>query len=98
MIPNGRWTAVELVFSGHGLGPAFLEFVADRARRFSLDGWAEMTGAGAVAVTLCGPDALIDMLEVACLLGPVDCLVDDVTARAVPRAIVPDGFSIRAAT
>lgn len=98
MIPNGRWTAAELVFSGRNLGPAFLDFVEDRARRFSLDGWAAPTGRGDVAVTLRGPDALIDMLEIACLLGPIDCLVEGVTVRELPWSTVPDGFSIRAAT
>ncbi|WP_181703172.1 acylphosphatase [Chthonobacter albigriseus] len=95
MIANGRWSTAELVFTGRDLGADFLAFVEDRARRFSLDGWAAPAPSGSVRVVLSGPDALIDMLEVACLLGPVNCLVEDVSVTPVePNGIGP-GFSLR---
>ncbi len=87
---------VRLRFSGRGLGPNFLEFVADRAGRFSLDGWAAAGSDDSATVVVAGPPALIDMLEVACLLGPVDCVVDDVATGPADRADAGRGFRVLA--
>lgn len=93
MPPAARPIAAELVFTGRNLGVDYLDFVADRARRFSLDGYARAED-DAVRVVLRGPEALIDMLEVACLLGPADCLVETVEARVLRDALVPAGFAL----
>lgn len=86
--------AVELIFTGTNLGQAYLDFVADRARRFSLDGHAHAEGGRFVHVVLRGPEALVDMLEVACLLGPVECLVEAVEARPAPAVDLASGFAL----
>lgn len=70
--------SMRLVFSGRGLDDGFLDFLSDRARRFGLKGHARLTSPEEVVALLEGPLPLIDMLEVACLLGPVTCIVDTV--------------------
>ena len=97
MPPAARPIAAELVFTGRNLGAGYLDFVADRARRFSLDGYARAEGGETVHVVLRGPEALIDMLEVACLLGPADCLVEAVETRPMSDLRFPAGFALRGA-
>lgn len=97
MPPVASAIATQLLFRGRNLGAGYLDFVADRARRFSLDGYAQIEEDETVHVVLRGPEALIDMLEVACMLGPVDCLVERVDARPVPADHLPAGFALRGA-
>lgn len=83
--------AVRLTITGHGLGETFLDFVADRANRFSLNGWATARDDSATVV-VAGPPALIDMLMVACLLGPAACRVDDIAVAPSTKADAGVGF------
>jgi acylphosphatase len=68
---------VRIVLAGRGLDEDFVDFVLDRAHRFSLGGSVALED-GEIRILAEGPSALIDMMEVACMLGPVQCLVDDV--------------------
>jgi len=77
--------AVRLDFSGAGLGPGFVAFAEDRLRRLGLSGAARGEGAHAV-VEAAGAAALVDMLEVACWLGPVESRVDAVVREALAEA------------
>jgi hypothetical protein len=66
---------VTLVFLGR-LGPAsFAEFVGHRAGRLALGHVFGRVDAGCVEVTVTGDPDLIDAFEMACTLGPIDCLV-----------------------
>lgn len=89
--------AVRLTITGHGLGETFLDFVADRANRFSLNGWATARDDSATVV-VAGPPALIDMLTVACLLGPAACRVDDIAVVPATKADAGAGFRRSAAS
>ena len=75
---DGRHCVATLTIRGRAFDASFLDFVADRARRFSLDGWTARPGADEIRIVAAGPNALIDMLEVACMLGPVEALVDEI--------------------
>ena len=75
---EGRHSVQRISIRGRGLDAAFLDFAAERARRFSLDGWAALPRAGEMTIVAAGPLALIDMLEVACMLGPIGALVEAV--------------------
>lgn len=83
--------AVRLTITGHALGETFLDFVADRANRFSLNGWATARDDSATVV-VAGPPALIDMLMVACLLGPAACRVDAIAVAPATKADAGAGF------
>jgi hypothetical protein len=78
--------ATTFVFVGRFEPGSFLEFVHHRARRLAL-----RAGIGAIAperieVSVSGETELIDAFELACSLGPIDCLVFDTfrTQRSEP--------------
>jgi hypothetical protein len=77
-----------LVVRGRGIGETFEAFVSERLARLSLTG-SVTARHGGVRIHVSGDVALIEMLEIACLLGPVDCIVEDVMrhdpARNLPR-------------
>lgn len=64
-----------LLVTGHGLGASYRAFALAKMTTLSLDGRVEVSGEG---LRLCvrGEEALVDMLEIACLLGPADCIVE----------------------
>ncbi|MCW6507016.1 hypothetical protein [Lichenifustis flavocetrariae] len=70
--------AATIKFSGT-LDPArFCEFLDHRARRLDLDTRLDGVGSEAVTVTVEGEPDLIDAFEMACSLGPANCLVREV--------------------
>ncbi|MBN9431405.1 MAG: hypothetical protein J0I45_03110 [Bosea sp.] len=73
---------IELVFLGVFEPASFAEFMRHRAGRLSVAAETRRLDAGRVEVTVEGESALVDMFEVACSLGPLDCLVTDVSRRA----------------
>lgn len=76
---------VRISFTGHFVPPSFLEFVDRRAARLDLDVSVESAGVDRVAVEISGQPDLIDAFEMACSLGPLDCIVLD-CERAIVQA------------
>jgi len=72
--------AVEASFAFQGrLAPdSFCDFVRRRAARLSLDLEERSSSPQSFACRVSGPLALVDAFEIACRLGPLDCLVMDV--------------------
>jgi acylphosphatase len=68
---------VRISFSGHFVPPSFLEFVDRRAARLDLDVSVTSADQGRVAVEISGQPDLIDAFEMACSLGPLDCMILD---------------------
>ena len=64
--------------SGARLDRGFVAFAERRARLLSLDLRVEAASATAVRLAVGGPAHLIDMLEMAALLGPLDARVDGI--------------------
>jgi len=69
---------VRMSFKGHFVQPSFLDFLDRRAARLDLDVAVTSSGVDSVAVAVSGQRDLIDAFEMACSLGPIDCLVLDV--------------------
>ena len=92
-VEGGRPVRVRYEIGGRLDVPAYLAFVAERARWLDISGWVAADGAG-VTLVAAGPEALVGALEMACTLGPLDALIDDIRAVDEP-ASVPSGFSIR---
>jgi hypothetical protein len=65
-------------FSGHFSPPRFLEFADHRAQRLDLGLSVRQADASRISVAIEGEPDLIDAFEMACSLGPMDCLVRDV--------------------
>ncbi|MEO7222937.1 MAG: hypothetical protein ABIY37_10725 [Devosia sp.] len=72
----------------------YLRFVAGRAEWLSLSGWALSLAPGQAEVVAAGPEALVGALEMACMLGPLDTLIDALETEDVAGP-VPSGFVIR---
>ena len=89
------WIAVQFRIRGRSLEKSFLAFVAEKARRLSLDGWAALPRTDEITVVVSGPEALVDMLEVACMLGPLDAFVDAIDRVELPESFSPSaGFTV----
>jgi hypothetical protein len=70
---------VTLQFDGTLPPESFAAFAAHRAGRLSLAHAVTAQDEGRAVIRVEGPAALIDAFEMACSLGPADCLVLDVT-------------------
>jgi hypothetical protein len=70
------------VFSGRLRTDVFVEFARHRAARLDLAIDIGCVSDEAVALTVRGAGELIDAFEMACSLGPYQCLVLDVTRRS----------------
>ncbi|MCR5856203.1 hypothetical protein [Mesorhizobium sp. J428] len=68
---------VRMSFTGRFVPPSFLEFIDRRAARLDLDVSVTSADTGRVAVEISGQPDLIDAFEMACSLGPLDCIVLD---------------------
>lgn len=75
--PNASGRAT-IIFTGRFRPASFAEFAAHRATRLSLGLGIEALGEERVVLTVAGPEVLVDAFEMACSLGPLDCLVLDV--------------------
>jgi hypothetical protein len=70
--------ASRIVFIGHFDMLSFINFASDRAARLDLDVVIEAFGAERFEFVVTGQPSLIDAFEMACSLGPMDCLVLEV--------------------
>jgi acylphosphatase len=70
------------VFSGRLQTDVFLEFARHRAARLDLAIDIGAVSDEAIALTVHGPSELVDAFEMACSLGPYQCLVLDVTRHS----------------
>lgn len=70
--------ATIIIFSGRFNCESFAEFIEHRARRLQLDVVVEMAAVDRIEVAVSGQPDLVDAFEMACSLGPIDCLVHEV--------------------
>jgi hypothetical protein len=68
----------QFVFLGRFNPGNFAEFMRHRAGRLALHADFGTISAHRIEVGVEGADDLIDMFEMACSLGPIDCLVVDI--------------------
>jgi hypothetical protein len=76
-------STVTFLFSGRFETASFAEFARHRAARLALDAEPPDLAPDRIRITVSGEPDLVDMFEMACSLGPIDCLVDDIVRRAV---------------
>jgi len=76
--------ATIIVFSGRFRVESFVKFIDHRARWLRLDVMVETATPDRIEVAVSGQPALVDMFEMACSLGPIDCLVLEVERKQPP--------------
>jgi len=69
------------VFSGRLRTDSFVEFARHRAARLGLSIDVAQISEVAITVNVSGAAALVDAFEMACSLGPYDCLILEVARR-----------------
>jgi acylphosphatase len=69
--------AATLVFQGRFHIGSFVDFVRHRAERLSLHAGVTAVSSHRIEVFVAGDEDLVDAFELACSLGPIDCLVLD---------------------
>jgi hypothetical protein len=72
-------SAVRFVFTGEINCASFVGFARHRASRLNLRMDVGACTRTSATMTVGGQEALVDMFEMACSLGPYDCIVHDVT-------------------
>jgi acylphosphatase len=77
-VDGGRYVRLRYVIEGRLEIAEFLDFVADRAHWFGIDGWVMADDARSVTLVAAGPDAMVGALEMACTLGPITSLIERV--------------------
>ena len=70
--------AARFTFSGALECDSFIEFARHRARRLDLELAIGACSTEAISVSVRGAEVLVDAFEMACSLGPYDCIVRDV--------------------
>ncbi len=78
---------VTFLFTGRFDTESFASFARHRAARLSLDAGAPDLRPDRIRITVSGERDLVDAFEMACSLGPIDCLVDDVVRREEETAM-----------
>lgn len=71
-----------LLIRGLFLTDTFPTWIIRRATKLSLSGWVKKHNNRLIEVSVGGDQILIEALEVACSLGPIDAVVDSVEKRA----------------
>ena len=72
---------VTFLFTGRFDTASFADFARHRAARLSLVAGDPDLRPDRICITVSGEGDLVDAFEVACSLGPIDCLVADVSRR-----------------
>jgi acylphosphatase len=94
-IEGGAPVRMRYTIAGRLDADDFMAFVAERARWFGISGWVRADGAGSVTMVAAGPEAMVGALEMACLLGPLNALVDRVEGVEETGAMAGEGFDVR---
>ena len=71
-------STTRFVFTGQIVPQSFEEFARHRARRLDLTIEMGSADIDRTTMTVSGADALVDMFEMACSLGPYDCIIHDI--------------------
>lgn len=85
-------TATELRLEGKLASNTFGAWICHRAALLDLKGWVTSEGPETMCIVVVGPSALIDAMEMACSLGPMDVTVTDVLRHERQLSTPPQGF------
>jgi hypothetical protein len=83
-----------LVFIGRFRPASFLDFIRHRAARLALCVRAEFVRHDVIEVSVAGESDLLEAFELACGLGPIDCLVRDYHRVKPSARLVSDEAAI----
>lgn|GEM_PF-5785667 len=79
-----------LVIRGRFPTESFPAWIVDRARRLNLEGSVCMKSDQCIEVCLSGERVMVEAMEVACSLGPIDVQVDTVDVQQEQNSVTTD--------
>lgn len=79
--------AVDFTFKGQIACDSFISFAQHRASRLDLKLDVGACSDTSISLSVEGQEALVDMFEMACSLGPYDCIVLDILRSDAPYSI-----------
>jgi acylphosphatase len=71
--------SVRYTIRGRLDGPSYIAFVAERAKWFGVRSLV-IADHDAIVLRVSGPEAMVGALEMACTLGPINALIENVEA------------------
>jgi hypothetical protein len=74
--------AARFTFRGQMVCKSFTEFALHRARRLDLEIYIGACDAACATLSVRGQEDLVDAFEMACSLGPYDCIILDIERNA----------------
>jgi hypothetical protein len=86
---------VRFIFRGRLESDSFAEFAQHRARRLDIGLYIRAGSAEEFVIDVNGANDLVDAFEMACSLGPLDCIVTDVLRAGKELMILGRGKDIR---
>ena len=85
-------TATEFQLTGNLSAAGFADWICHRARLLDLNGWVSSEGPEAMTIVVTGPASLVDAMEMACSLGPMNVWVERIESHARVLETLPNGF------
>ncbi|MFK7753036.1 MAG: acylphosphatase [Sedimentitalea sp.] len=85
-------TGAQLVLCGDLAATGLLDWICHRARLLDLTGSVQRETAQRIVINVSGPADLIDAMEVACLLGPVNVMVERIERTRITPDASANGF------
>ncbi len=76
-----KLVTVTLLIHGQFPNDTFPEWILSRAKRLNVSGWVKASGDHLVEIFLSGDPILVDAMEVACSLGPIDAQVSSIDKK-----------------
>lgn len=86
--------AAEIRLIGVFKPDTFSDWICHRARLLDLMGSVSTVGLNDLRVVVQGPQALVDAMEIACSLGPMDADVQRIEMRPMPLNRKLNGFQV----
>lgn len=80
--------SVIFTFSGKLVADSFVEFARHRAEKLDIPLAVLASDSGSVALAVDGQSDLVDAFDIACSLGPHDCIVLDVERAPASPALI----------
>jgi len=86
---------ITLLITGNFRSADFSEWIVHRAAKLNLSGWVKPHNDQFIEIFVCGDQTLIDALEVACSLGPIDAQVHTIAKKPAISTVLPSRQSAR---
>jgi len=84
-----------LLINGHFPSDDFCEWIMHHATKLNLSGWVKPHSDKHIEVLVTGNQTLIDALEVACSLGPIDAHIETIVKQVINGSELPGRQAVR---